>query len=348
VLAAIACGHEAPFGAPVIDANPGADLPPPRRLTWNAESEWFPAWLPDGSAIGYSYFVPERDDRDRCLGLLRPEIGRLSRLICVRTGTEGDSVNTVLAHAVSAGGRLAIMGESGNPRHLAPAWRWVAIGDLANGVVHRAIRFPYTDSVTQLVHMAAHHLTWLGDTVLAYLAMAYRYKPGTVAVPSDTMYTGIEIVVARVEGDAVVSRRTLPGTFNASSVTAADGRLYLTFCGSSTVYAWDPAAQAPVPVYDFGPGAIARDVQVAAGRLVAVVGGSVVCEFDPFFWPLLQTDSGGPVLAVTLPGGPAVPVTAPGDLRYRHLALHPSGTLLVAEAYRQGSAVSDLWLLEVP
>src|SRR5437879_277497 len=76
-LALASCGHSASFVAP----GTGSDRPfaggSPQRLTFNLGDDRAPAWLPDGSGLVYSFQRLDRPARDRCLGLLPPDVGRL-------------------------------------------------------------------------------------------------------------------------------------------------------------------------------------------------------------------------------------------------------------------------------
>ncbi|HEY1126999.1 MAG TPA: hypothetical protein VGF83_04500 [Actinomycetota bacterium] len=137
----------------------------------------------------------------------------------------------------------------------------------------------------------------------------------------------------------------LPGTDQASSVAlAAPDTLYFTINGDSRVFRLSLSTDSIGVVHDFGSGGIARDVQVAEGKLVAVVGGNVEFFVDPVVGAI-QRDFGGPLVLVDLGTGAESPV-GPSDLTFRHPSLQPSGTHVVAELV--SGRATDLWLLEVP
>jgi hypothetical protein len=136
--------------------------------------------------------------------------------------------------------------------------------------------------------------------------------------------------------------------------------------GDSRVFTLSTGTGQTSVLYDFGALGIARDAQVANGRLVAVVGGRVRFGFSPLLAIPTQWDSGGGVMAVTLPAGTPVVLasialsSAIGTHTYRHLALAPSGHRVVAEVYSLVernvrfitdtvvNKQADLWLFDVP
>jgi hypothetical protein len=156
----------------------------------------------------------------------------------------------------------------------------------------------------------------------------------------DTLASGLEIV--RLDfGSATPVLHVLPGTNQASSVAVA-GRdtLFFTINGDTRILRLTLADDSVAVVHDFGSGKIARDVQVDAGRVVAVVGGNV--SFTQDSTGGIQRDSGGTIVVVDPSNGNESPL-AQGSL-FRHPALSPDGRRIVAEAYVGRS--TDLWLLE--
>jgi len=360
-----ACEHPAPFAVREPEPNPvSAALP--RRLTWNPEGDWFPRWLPDGSAIGYSYHPGENAEKDRCLAFIPPEGGRIFRQLCQKGTAEWDSSNAVSTHGVSPGGRVALVSESGNPRLAFPDFRNLYLGQYGSDSLHRVMGFPYI-TPSGRVHFSASYLTWPNESTLVYLATIINYKPSAPEIPPDTEETGVELVMLSLRGDSVVARDVVPATLGASSVAPGPGdTVYYTMGGDSRVFALATRSGVSSVIYDFGVLGIARDAQVAGGRLVAVVGGRVQFGFSPFFGVPTQWDSGGAVIAVALPAATPVelaaiaPSSRIGSHTYRHLALSPSGHRVVAEVYgfverklrfitdTVVNKQADLWLFDVP
>jgi len=359
-----ACEHPEPFAVREPAANPVSPSLP-RQLTFNPEGDWFPRWLPDGSAIGYSYHPGENGEKDRCLAFIPPEGGRIVRQLCQKGAAEWDSSNAVSTHGVSPGGRVALVSESGNPRLPFPDFRNLYLGHYGSDSLRRVMGFPYITPSGRL-HFSASHLTWPNESTLVYLATIINYKPAAPGIPPDTEETGVELVSLSLRGDSIVARAVVPATLGASSVSPGAGdTVYYTMGGDSRVFALATRSGVSTVFYDFGALGIARDAQVAGGRLVAVVGGRVRFGFSPFFGVPTQWDSGGAVVAVALPAATPVELAtiAPslqiGTHTYRHLALSPSGHRVVAEVYslvERRLRITDtvvnkqanLWLLDVP
>jgi hypothetical protein len=359
-----ACAHGDAFTPEVIPPNPITTATPPRRLTFSPEGDWSPTWLPDGSAIGYSYHVLGRRDRDRCLGFLPPEGGRITRSICVRSSTDLDTANVASFHAVSPGGRLAIVADAGLTRLYAPVSRFLYLGSFDSGAaLTPVIGFP-TMATTGLVHYTAMNITWVSESTLVYLATFINYVEAKIGIPADTVHVGIEVVKLRLSGDHIVASQVIPNTLGVTSLCRGTRANTIAFTRgpSSAVYEMDLATLQVSQLYDFGALGIARDVQVSGGRLVAVVGGRVTyVPFDLVFGIPFLADSGGQVFAATLPAGaPVMIVDTVGSHQYRRPALAPSGRRVVLEEFgfeikniggvfqTVVSKEADLWMFDVP
>jgi hypothetical protein len=111
----------------------------------------------------------------------------------------------------------------------------------------------------------------------------------------------------------------------------SSGEIYYTVGGDTRVFRRDLASGDVTVVHDFGPGAIARDVDVVGGRMTAVVGGHVAFVDEPSLGPT-QFDSGGVVHVVDLDSGADQALTQIG-LVFRKPVLSPAGDRIVAEGY---------------
>jgi hypothetical protein len=186
-----------------------------------------------------------------------------------------------------------------------------------------------------------------------------------VQINADTVRTGIEIVRLSIQSP-VPTLAVVAGTDSASSVTVVGGdTIYYTRNGDTRVYRRVLSTGAAQSMVDFG-GEIARDVQVAGSRLVAVVGGKADFRIDSAAGPT-QLDRGGYLHLVDLQTGldSVLPPPPGGLLWYRHPALAPDGSRLIAEGrrvalidrYVEGIFIGtdtiidsaiDLWLLDLP
>lgn len=343
---ALGCGHEAPLlpgsFVPGVPSGVGAFV----RLTFSAGSDLAPVWLPDGSGFFYTRERTDRFDRDRCLALLPSQGGSVSREICDRTPAADDSVNAYSSPAIGADGRLAYVRASAPldvGRPLAPRYHEIVAATLANPGAARVLRtVPYVGPSGRL-HQEISQVRWVTDSVLVYVGQKVDYVGACGSCPKDTLPTGLEIVQLDFRG-AVPLLTMLPGSDQASSVAVVTpDTIYFTVNGDSRVFSLALSTDAIALVHDF-VGGIARDVQVAGPRLLAVVGGNVSFVNDPGTGPV-QRDGGGTLVLVDRSSG-AETLLAPLGIMFRHPALSPSGTEVVAEVVT--GAATDLWLVEVP
>jgi hypothetical protein len=343
-LIAAACGHDAALVPGFYAPGQPFSLGPLVRLTFNPGIDQGPSWLPDGDGILYTNERIDRNDLDRCLSLLPAAGGTVRREICDRVPAADDSVDAYTAPAVSADGQLAFV------RATAPLDVGWPVAPYASqlvvtrwdhpdqGRVLRTIPYP---GPSGRVHQAVTQVTWLGDSALVYVGQKVQYAGFR---PLDTIPTGLEVV--RLDFRSAVPVLTmLPGTDQASSVTAAGtDTVYFTLNGDSRVFRLFVSTDSLAVAHDFGSGNIARDVQVAAGRLVAVVGGNVSFVDDPGLGPV-QLDGGGTLVLVDLSTGSETALTPSGAF-YRHAALASDGGSVVAEAV--SGRTTDLYLVRLP
>ena len=321
-----ACAHDAPLrpGAypPGVPSGTGSLV----RLTFNPGADLSPVWLPDGSGFLYTAERADRSDRDRCLALLPPAGGSIGRQICDRTPAADDSVNAYGSPAVAGDGRMAWVRASapldvGWP--LTPRYHELVVGTLAH---------PEQASVRQSLpyagpsgrgHEAITQIRWVAESVLVYVAQHVAYITPCPRCPVDTLPSGLELVRFDFSGPVPVLTM-LPGSDQASSVAvAAPDTLYFTVNGDSRVFSLAVSTGSIAVIHDFGFAGIARDVQVAGRRLVAIVGGNVTYYIDPAAGTI-QQDGGGALILVDRNTGTETPL-GPGGLFFRHPALAPSG-----------------------
>ncbi len=350
-LALAGCGHTAPF--PPGDY--GSDQPfapgSPRRITLNLGDDRAPVWLPDESGLLYSFQRLDRADRDRCLGVLPPDGGRLEQTICVRRPAADDSTDVLSDPAVDGGGRLLYTATSSGPTDVAPRASALLLATLADPATARAlVTLPYIGA-DGTFREGVSHVAWLGDS-LVYVAEHIAYRAPCKGCPLDTLRTGVEIVRLDVASGVA---EVLPGTGDASSVApgGTPDVIYYTLGGDSRVVRRVLSAGTTSMVHDFGAAGIARDVQVAGSRLVAVVGGTVAFAYDSLLGYDVQRDGGGFLYMVDLGTGAETVLPGAGGAgsAFRHPALSPSGKRVVAELVSggaRGGGTADLWEFDLP
>jgi WD40 repeat protein len=342
-LALIGCRHTDPFSLGHYGSSQPLVPGSPRRLTFNLGDDYAPTWLTDGSAIVYTLVRLDTPHFERCLGLLPSSGGTLSRVICDRAPGYLDSVTVFEEPAVAADGRLAYVASRSVPGAIAPNRSGLVVGTLADPTAVRLLRsIPYT-APNGTPHDAITQVRWLDDHSLVYLAERLDYPRACSSCRPDTLRTGLEIVRLDLS-TAVPLLQVVPGTLYATSVTPGESGdvIYYTIVGESRVHRRTLSTGNDSVAHDFG-GAIARDVTVVEGRLVAVVGGSVSVAFDSVLGHPVQSDDGGPLYLVDLTSGRET--VLPSALRFHRPSLSPSSRGLVAEAV---STNLDLWLFDLP
>ena len=334
-LSVSACSHSDAF----TPADPSTDQPfsssPPIRLTLNPLADLTPSWFPDGSAFIYAFGDGfSQLQNDQCLGIMSPT-GGSRRDIC-NTGVHSeDSTDTFAFPAVSAGGQLAYVRASKpitaqNERYAALVFG--PLNDPAHFTTFRT--FPFQSGPT--LYTSTEDPTWLGESRLALLGTidtSIQCADPPACLTNLLIRSGRDILLADLAGGAAAIT-TVPGTSWATSVArgGSDDEVFYTVAASSQVFRLTLSGGSPALVHDFLAGGIARDVSVAGSRLAAIVGGAVTVYDDGAGNPIQQGGAGHLVI-VDLVTGAEQELSQPFTL-FRHPALAPDGSSVVAEAYR--------------
>lgn len=235
---------------------------------------------------------------------------------------------------MSPGGRLAYIRAS---RPVS------ARNDLSSRLVYGPLETPGSFSTVRTIpfqagngffYSGAADLAWLAEDRMAFLGLTDTSVlpcPGVPGCLFISIRSGHDVLLADISGDNV-SVTPVSGTTWATSVAAAPGedQIYFTLAGSTRVFQKGLPDGAASTVYDFGATGIVRDVQAAAGQLVAIVGG-VVRVFDDGGNPI-QQDSGGRLFLLDVAAGTARELPKPATI-FRNPAIAPDGSSVVAEAY---------------
>ena len=321
-----ACGHESPFAADDPHVEGPRTSVSPVRLTYNDGDDRTPAWLPDGSAIIYSSERVDRADADRCLNLLPGGGGAVQRELCARGPGQVDSTHRFEAPAVSAGRIAFLRAVSTIGLQKGPAMH-LMLGPADDPASAAPVTIVPYAAPSGRTHGNVSHLVWLNESRLVYLGEDLFYQ-GSTFLP-DTFTTGLEIV--RLETSPAVSFSIVPGTEYASSVASGgdEDTIVYTLGGDTRVFRQSLSAGTVSVLHDFAGAGIARDVQLHGSTLVAVVGRSVLFDFEEAHG-MVQRDEGGDLHIVNLATGTSVVHSLP-DVLFRRPALSPDGTALVVE-----------------
>jgi len=341
-LVLAACGHEQPFRPGTYGPDGPFNPSTLYRLTLNPLDDRTPAWTPDGTGIWYAVERNDRRDLDHCLGRLPPAGGARVETRCHVTVPAEDSTDVLEGPSPASDGRLAYVHVNGRIGSVTPYGGQLAVAPADAGEPQVVLRLPSLQLGRRGFDRATQ-VRWLGGDTLVFVGELWIYVQNDLAGIRDTIETGVGIETI-VLGAARPER--VPDTDWASSVAIGDtaGVLYYTLNGESRVMRRRLASGDTATVYDFGTLGITRDVQVRAGRLVAVVGGSVTAGWDANLGALVQNDEGGFLYWVDLATG--VRGLVSDSARFRRPALSPDGRRIVAEV--RGPGGSDLWLAELP
>lgn len=332
ILLLTACSHSDPFTPHDSSLTEPLVAGLPIRLTYNPGASVMPAWNADGTRIIYAFSDAEsRQQNDQCLGILPAGGGTLTRRICNTAPFAGDSTDTFSWPAISAGGRLAYVRAS---RPVA------ARNDLSTRLVVGPLENPGSFSTARTIPFQADNgffyagvadLAWLAEDRVVLLGLTDTSVKPCPACQFISIRSGHDVLIADLSSDNV-SVIPVSGTTWATSVAAVpgDGQIYFTLAGSTRVFQKSLPDGAANTVYDFGATGIVRDVQAAAGQVVAIVGG-VVKVFDDSGNPI-QQDSGGRLFLLDVATGTARELPKPATI-FRNPAIAPDGASVVAEAY---------------
>ena len=326
-LFALACSHTDPFDTPPYGTNEPFDPTPPARLTLNGGPDRGPSWLPDGSGIVYSTQQLSRADADVCLAELPPTGGTQRRLLCDLPPALAGDRNAAEWPVASADGRVAFVQASSAINGPNPSREAIVVGPLLDPAKASEVQAIFSPpggtqhTVTQL--------RWQDQNRLVYLDALAGYRQACLQCRLDTVVTGTAVGLLDL---ASRGHAPVPGTDFASGVSPGESadEVYYTLGGDPRVFRRVLSTGDVTVAHDFGALGIARDVHVAGGRLVAVVGGRVSFSVDSTFGPV-QWDSGGVVHVVDLASGSDVALDGPG--LFRRPSLTPTGDRVVAEGY---------------
>lgn len=349
------------------------DLPPnppfdagtwPRPITFNKYDDRQPHWLPDGSGILYSTERGDQQvDKDRCVALVPATGGsQVWRKCETNVFHTPDTTDVWEWPSPSPDGRTLFVRTTGWNHGLKLGFAGIAMAhgfDFEHATTIRTLPF-ITASGRQ--ESAAWTPRWLTPQTVAYLGVQEFWEGETFA--PDTFFTGEEVMLLHLPTGGPPSFEVVPGTDYASSVAsdADPDAIYYTIGGDSIVYRRHLTSGVVDTVHNFGAGRIVRDVSVRGTTLAAIVGDSVVFQFeDAHGW--VQRDEGGDLAVVDLATGSEVTYSRVPVWLFRHPEISPDGKLLVVEvqpyaypiinATKDYDAINhraDLWLfsLEAP
>jgi hypothetical protein len=337
-----ACSHSAPFENP----DRGTDQPfapgDALRLTYNAGTDRAAAFLPDGRGVLFAFQRPGTRDGDQCLGLLPAGGGTALDEWCPRSAGSRDSTDRFDEPSALDAATLLYTRASRPIGAVSDAWSYLGTAPLADPEAYAVrVRFPFTAASGRL-HLAPSFPVSLGDGRIAYLA---QERVSAAPTPDDDprlVEVGVEVAIASLADAAPPA--PVAGTVRATSLApgGAAGELLFTRPADRRVHVRRADGTVEV-LHEFA--AVAREPSLAAGRLVAVVGGNVGLWFEGVpATRTVQVDDGGPLVLVELATGAETVLSPPGTA-WRRPRLAPDGGAVVAQG---AGGTPDIFRLKVP
>ncbi len=342
-----ACGHgdawvftAAPLGAPLA----GGEA---TRMTYNTGDDLDPSWFPDGRTFIYTAERRDRRDRDRCLAVMAVAGGTTQAMVCQRAGASDDSLDVMQIGTPGPDGRTAFLYSTYDLFTFSSyETRQLVVAGLDAPLVPEARKaiFPLQPN-GGYAHDGIGEIAWRSPTELVYLATLPHYPQPCKTCRPDTA-TPVQVVTADIGGDTAIVT-AVPNTVYATSFALqGTDTLFFTLLGDGRIFRRVLSTGAETLVRDFGLGVIARGVQVAGSRMLAIVGGFATVELLPGMG-YVQYDDGGPIRLIDLQTGADTTVSAGGRL-YRYPALSPDGRTVLAESRDNVDEDWDIWRVSLP
>ena len=229
VIVLLGCGHSDAFvvdATAVGPANSGLDV----RLTFNADQDYWPIWTEDGQGILYSYVDMVPGSQHRCLGLLPAAGGTRIWQLCDERATQTDSVNSFLAYALGADGRLLYaeaVSRSG-ARSTAPSETTLWLADSAAPFQRRALlTLPTFAGATPVSWLA--DIRWTGPTTFIALAQDFSALGHCKNCgPLDSIFYGQAVVRGTIAATGA-TLQVVSGTNGATSYSLAEHGALMVF-----------------------------------------------------------------------------------------------------------------------
>lgn len=333
-LLTTACGHSDAFLGdvpPVIDEPFQAGTPV--RVTFDPGMDRFPSFSPDGRSIVYSYQPTERDDRDRCIGIV-PTNGGTRRGVCY-THVDGDDRTDALEWpATNTDGALLFTHYVSQIGDRIPERGSLRLGTVAQPLPGRSL-LSLPNSVDGIGFTRIGPTRWASSTRFYFVAQDYLMMGSHAnGNKKDTMYVG----VALVRGDVTPSSASFAivaetDSLSGFALSTGGDSIYFTRQNQRSLYAMSTSGGAAIVVYSAtGIGRpVVRD-PVRIGARIAVVVDSID-QVTGLFGVPPRGLWGAARIELVRPGTPGSEVftTAGGTHGFGSLAAPPGGCAFVVE-----------------
>lgn len=309
-LLLLGCDHAGPFAGGVSDLDGPMQPGNPARLTFNPLRDRNASWLPDGSAILYTFEANAAQNFDRCLALLQRGGGTRHEL-CSTSAGHLDSTEVYGPSAVSNSGLLVYSFTQSVPGRQIPNRKELRVATLADPQTFEVLH-PLPFSIDGFGIDSVKDVRWLDANRVVYL--------GAYGIPNTIER---DRIVVLIDLRSAAQPSAIPGTMSvhALAVGTDPDAIIVTRGGDSRVYHLALASGQETVLYDFAPG-FPGDIAVRMNRLVTVIDRTLIS---------VDLSTGISDTLVSDPGTPSL----------RSPAVSIDGSV-VAEG------LMDLWLFEAP
>ena len=260
-----ACGHDEPFSSGPNDATGPRQPGVPARLTDNPGLDIHTSWLPDGSAILYTFETNPAQNSDQCLALLPKHGGARIREICNTSAGHIDSTEVYGPSAVSDSGLLAYVYTQSRPGRPVPSHHQLRVATLANPQTFTVVH-PIPFSIDGFKIDTVLDIHWLSEQRLVYL--------GVYGIPNTINNDNIVVLI---DLQSPTSMSVVPGTMSVTSLAVGSDPDAIVVKGrsDSRVYSLTLSSGDRTVLHDFAPG-FPGNIDVQMPRLVTVVGRTLI------------------------------------------------------------------------
>ena len=345
LLLAAACGHSEPFAGPESSSSdepfsPGA----PIRLTFDPGMDVHPSWSPDGESLAYTFQPTDRNDADRCIGIL-PAGGGTRRGFCYDAADGFARTDALEWPAISSAGSIIYSHYISGVGDRVPDRGTLKVASIDAPIPGRVV-LTLPNSLGGVGFIRTGQTEWLDDEHVIVAAQDYLML-GNIANGNkkDTTFIGVALLRGTIAASSA-SFAVIAGTDSATgfAISADRAQIYFTRYQDARLYRVPIAGGTPEVVYTALPNG--SDLLLRNPTRLGNAIAAVVARFD-------QTPQPRGLLAGTrveriVPGSPTSELlfTPDNGRGIGAIAAKPGSCLIALESRRsQGIAwTTDLEL----
>jgi hypothetical protein len=234
-FAVAGCSHtEPPTAVPQSPEGPFGTTTP-IRLTFNSGQDIYPTYSEDGQSILYTFQVPGRTDRDRCLGILPAAGGSRTFEVCETRLAYNDTTDMIASGALAADGRLIYLHTTSRTNAQVPTSSRLYLTDTtAHATPRLLLTMPMPFAGSSVDWLA--DIRWTGDATFLALGQQYTVIPVGAGAARDTIYIPLGVAKGTITASGA-TLQLVPGTEGATSYArSADGTGIIFTRGGTDIF----------------------------------------------------------------------------------------------------------------